>query len=85
MVFRLITEDQRDRFGWLFQCGRQVEICNPVVENGGHGMNDEHHLVAHCATTINPIIAVFPPFPYKIVSSVRLAVGKESPTGFFGM
>lgn len=85
MVFRLISEDQRDRFACLFQCGREVEICNPVVKEGGHGINDEYHLVAHCATKIYPAIAVFPAFPFKIVSSVDLALGKAIPRGLFGM
>lgn len=84
MVFRLLCEDQKDRWGWLFQPGREVDLCYPAVDAGGHGVHDQYHLLAHCLTRLDPTDGVFPPFPYKIVSSLRIAVGKETPSGLFG-
>lgn len=85
MIFRLITEDQRDRFSWLFHEGREFHLCNPVVENGRLGVHSEHHLVAYHETMLWPKEeGNFPPFPYNVKSCVDIALGRTVVNGLFG-
>lgn len=85
MVFRLITEDQRDRLYWLFHEGRQFHLCDSVVEDDGLGIHDEYHLVAHHKATSWPTTeGVFPPFLYNVKSCVQIAIGATSVDGLFG-
>lgn len=85
MVFRLITEDQRARMAWLFHEGREFNLCNPVVETGGLGIQERYHLVANHTTHLWPTCdVVFPPFPYKLKSCVDIAMGKCEVKGIFG-
>lgn len=85
MIFRLITEDQRDRLSWLFHEGREFYLCNPDVENGGHGIHDEYHLVADYTTQLWPIPeGPFPPLPYNIKSCADIALDRTPVNGLFG-
>lgn len=85
MLFRLITEDQRDRFSWLFHEGREFDLCNPEVETGGYGIHDEYHLVANHTTMLWPKPeGAFPPFPYNVKSCADIAFDRVPVTGLFG-
>lgn len=85
MVFRLVTEDQRNRLSWLFHEGRQFHLCNPSVEGGGLGVHDEYHLVANHITNLWPTTeGVFPQFPYNVKSCAQVAMGKVDVSGMFG-
>ena len=85
MMFRLVTEDQRDRFCWMWHEGRQFHLCNPSVENGGLGIHEEYHLVAYHRTSLWPTTeGIFPPFPYVVKSCVRIAQEKTDVNGLFG-
>ena len=78
MIFRLITKDQRDRLAWLFHEGREFYLVNPVVEEGGHGLDSPFHLVACHVTGLWPISGgAFPPFPYNVKSCVDIAMGRR--------
>ena len=86
MLFRLVTEDQRDRMAWLFHEGREFYLCNPVVEQGGLGVDSPWHLVANHATSLWPIPrGPFRSFPYNVRSCADIAMARgDPPVGMFG-
>lgn len=72
MVVRLDSDYAMERFLWLLYPGFAFELVNPRVSIGGLGIHAEYHLRVGRESQFRDTVAIFPPFPFDILTSTQL-------------